>query len=129
MTAIGADQVIDTCHRADSEVVAKSSPDRLFLFMNGRPVEGTQFGKELTRHFRRQFDQRRKWPFAVVSLTLPVDYFDVNLSPNKRAVLIRDEETLTSYWRSYLSAIYPVPASPVKPAQQTYFNTPVKYVH
>jgi DNA mismatch repair ATPase MutL len=111
---------------ADSEVVAKSSPDRLFLFMNGRPVEGTQLGKELTRHFRRQFDQRRKWPFAVIALTLPVDYFDVNLAPNKRAVLMRDEETLTSYWRSYLNALYPAPASPVKPAQQTYFNTPVK---
>lgn len=77
--------------------------------MNGRPVEGTQLGKELTRHFRRQFDQRRKWPFAVIALTLPVDYFDVNLAPNKRAVLMRDEETLTSYWRSYLNALYPRP--------------------
>lgn len=69
--------------------IGRSGTDRQFFFLNGRPVELKRFSKTISDAWR-QFEMNHK-PACAFNIILPPGSFDVNLTPDKREVLIERE--------------------------------------
>ena len=86
----------------------RSNADFQFISINGRPVEMTKLNKILNQTFR-SFDPTgggNQYPFFVINLTLPSEYIDVNVTPDKRTILISQENTLFAAIKSSLIDVY-----------------------
>ena len=62
-----------------------------FFCINGRPVDLPKVSRALSDVWRKIESSSRKKPACVLQFTLPKHSYDVNLSPNKRQVLLSDE--------------------------------------
>ena len=82
----------------------RSSGDRQFLYVNGRPVDLPRVAKALNEVYR-SFNQAQ-FPAAVLDLQLPPDSYDVNVTPDKRKLLLHDEDALLSALREQLVATW-----------------------
>ena len=71
----------------------RSTTDRQFFFVNGRPCDLPKVAKVLNEAYR-QFGSQPTYPAAVIDLKLAGDAFDVNVVPNKRTLMIREESAL-----------------------------------
>lgn len=90
--------------------VGRSDNDRQFTFVNGRPVDLPRFAKVLNEVWRR-YEMKQK-PAFVLDISVPAGYFDVNLTPDKREVLIVQEARVLEKLRECVDALY-------QPARQT----------
>jgi DNA mismatch repair protein PMS2 len=80
--------------------------DAQFFSINGRPVDIPKVSKRLNEVWRTFGGQKR--PSCVLQFTLPNDAFDINLSPDKREVMLTQEteicdiiqEGITKLWAS-----------------------------
>lgn len=84
--------------------VGRSDNDRQFTFCNGRPVDLPRFAKVLNEVWRR-YEMKQK-PAFVLDIVVPVGYFDVNLTPDKREVLIVQEAVILDKLREVVDALY-----------------------
>lgn len=66
--------------------IGRSSSERQFVFINGRPVDVPAIVRTLNETWR-QFELSSK-PACVLDLQLRPRTFDVNVTPNKREVLL-----------------------------------------
>ena len=69
--------------------VGRSDNDRQFLFCNGRPVDLPKVVKVLNESWRR-YEMKNK-PACILNIQVPAGYFDVNLVPDKREIVIAKE--------------------------------------
>ena len=65
-----------------------------FFCINGRPVELPKVSRALSDVWRKIETTSRKKPACVLHFTLPRNSYDVNLSPNKRQVLLTNEQKI-----------------------------------
>jgi DNA mismatch repair protein PMS2 len=65
-----------------------------FFCINGRPVELPKISKTLSEAWRTLEGTTKKKPACVLHFTLPKNSYDVNLSPDKRQVLLNDEKRI-----------------------------------
>ena len=95
-------------------MVSKAAPgcgrgagDRQFFFVNGRPVDLPKAARLLNETYR-QFAQTTgaQYPCAVLDFRLPTDAYDVNVTPDKRKVLLHGEAALLSATRTALESIW-----------------------
>jgi DNA mismatch repair ATPase MutL len=84
--------------------VGRSDNDRQFTFVNGRPVDLPRFAKVMNEVWRR-YEMKQK-PAFVLDIAVPPGYFDVNLTPDKREVLIVHEAVILERLREYVDALY-----------------------
>lgn len=84
--------------------VGRSDNDRQFTFCNGRPVDLPRFAKVLNEVWRR-YEMKQK-PAFVLDIVVPAGYFDVNLTPDKREVLIVQEAVILDKLREVVDALY-----------------------
>ena len=71
---------------------ARSSPDRIFIFVNGRAVSSSALAAALRDAYRNIIPQKKS-PVAVLSLVIDAELVDVNVHPAKREIrLLREEE-------------------------------------
>lgn len=70
----------------------RSSRDRQFFFINGRPVDMPRAAKVLNELYR-SFNLRQ-FPIAIINFTLPTTAYDINVSPDKRKVIVHGEGDL-----------------------------------
>ncbi|KAJ3055600.1 ATP-binding mismatch repair protein [Rhizophlyctis rosea] len=82
---------------ADVDVVTKTTPDRIFVCVNGRPLTvKNKFDKALKKVIKMIKDAflgeaaGRKDPFVWLHILLPPRLVDVNLEPNKTAVAFNE---------------------------------------
>ncbi|KAK9789027.1 hypothetical protein WJX73_005134 [Symbiochloris irregularis] len=82
----------------------KAAGDRQFLFLNGRPVDLPQVTKVLNETFRSlsSASAAAARPTAVLDLQLPRHSYDINLTPDKRKVLLHEEGALLEALQSAL---------------------------
>ena len=95
-------------------MVSKAAPgcgrgagDRQFFFVNGRPVDLPKAARLLNETYR-QFAQTTgaQYPCAVLDFRLPTDAYDVNVTPDKRKVLLHGEAALMSATRTALESVW-----------------------
>lgn len=84
--------------------VGRSDNDRQFTFCNGRPVDLPRFAKVLNEVWRR-YEMKQK-PAFVLDIVVPPGYFDVNLTPDKREVLIVQEAVILERLREVVDGLY-----------------------
>lgn len=72
--------------------VGRSDNDRQFIFCNGRPVDLPRFTKVLNEVWRR-YEMKHK-PAFIINIEVPAGAIDVNLSPDKREVVLTNESLI-----------------------------------
>ncbi|CAI5481515.1 unnamed protein product [Closterium sp. Yama58-4] len=82
----------------------RSSGDRQFFFLNGRPVDLPRLSKLLNELYR-SFNSLQ-FPAAFLNVSLSADAYDVNVTPDKRKVFLHSEAALLSGLRAALSEFY-----------------------
>ncbi|MDM7933817.1 MAG: DNA mismatch repair endonuclease MutL [Methanothrix sp.] len=74
----------------------RSSPDRIFIYVNGRPVASRSLSGAVREAYRNLIPSGRS-PQAVISLQIDPQLVDVNVHPTKREIrLLREEEISTA---------------------------------
>ena len=94
----------------------RSSPDRIFIFVNGRAVSSKALAGALREAYRNIIPSGRS-PIAVISLEISPELVDVNVHPAKREIrLLREEEICSALSQAVASALQaqagPVQARP-----------------
>lgn len=80
------------------------TPDRQMFFVNGRPCGLPQFAKTFNEVYKSyNFSQS---PFIFADIRLDTSMYDVNVSPDKRSILLHDQGTLLDELRTALTALF-----------------------
>ena len=86
--------------------VGRSNNDRQFVFINQRPVDIPKLTRTMNSVWRL-YEMKHK-PAYILNLTLPPGSFDVNVTPDKRQVLLTNEahilepleEAIKKFWET-----------------------------
>lgn len=84
--------------------VGRSDNDRQFVFCNGRPVDMPKMVRALNEVWRR-YEMKQK-PAFIIDLKVSMGSFDVNLTPDKREVLIQHEDAIIEKMKLILDDLY-----------------------
>lgn len=92
----------------------RQAPDRQMFFVNGRPCGLPQFAKIFNEVYRA-FNASQS-PFIFADIQLDTHLYDVNVSPDKRTILLHEQGRMLESMRESLNALfeaqdYSVPAS------------------
>jgi len=69
----------------------RSSTDKLFLYLNGRPWDNTRLTRAFAEVYRTFTGQQ---PMVVADFHIDGNRYDVNVSPDKRTMLVHDEAAI-----------------------------------
>lgn len=85
-----------------------------YMFINRRPVDLPRLNRVLTELYRRATGLNAASPALVVCFSLPAWSCDVNLAPDKRQVLVHDEDALVQGMVKVLEQVWmPTSSAPI----------------
>ncbi|OTA00150.1 hypothetical protein A9Z42_0046330 [Trichoderma parareesei] len=82
----------------------RQTPDRQMFFVNGRPCSLPQLAKVFNEVYRSYNNSQS--PFIFADVQLDTMLYDVNVSPDKRSILLHDQNTLLDTLRVSLSQLF-----------------------
>jgi DNA mismatch repair protein PMS2 len=82
----------------------RAAGDRQLFFINSRPCQQTRMAKAFNEVYR-QFNTVQL-PFVVCNFTLDPRHYDVNVSPDKRTILLHDETVLIERLKEQLAEFF-----------------------
>ncbi|KAG0206464.1 hypothetical protein BGX28_002097 [Mortierella sp. GBA30] len=82
----------------------RSSGDRQYLFINGRPCVLPKISRVINEVYH-SFNTNQS-PFLVANLILPTSYYDVNVSPDKRTIFLHNERMIVEELRNKLTELF-----------------------
>ncbi|CAJ2513759.1 Uu.00g018780.m01.CDS01 [Anthostomella pinea] len=105
----------------------RQTPDRQMFFVNGRPCGLPQFAKVFNDVYKSYNSSQS--PFIFANIQLDTHLYDVNVSPDKRTILLHDQTRMLDNLRVSLSALfesqdYALPTSQLQGFKQTPFKKP-----
>lgn len=106
----------------------RQMPDRQMFFVNGRPCGLPQFAKTFNEVYKSyNYSQS---PFILADIQLDTTMYDVNVSPDKRSILLHDQKLMLDRLRSSLAELfdshdYSLPTSQLMQASKSAVNTPL----
>ena len=80
-----------------ADVAGRSSGDRQYLYMNGRPVDIPKLARMFNEVYRTAHVD--KYPSFVLNLVCPAGAYDINVTPDKRTIYLVDESDLVGVFR------------------------------
>jgi DNA mismatch repair protein PMS2 len=92
----------------------RSAGDRQFLYINRRPVDLPRFTRTANEAYRLL--NKKQYPQLFLNVTLPTDAYDVNVTPNKREIMLHSERELLDALKTSLDALY-------QPNEMTYVDS------
>jgi DNA mismatch repair protein PMS2 len=78
----------------------RSRPDRQFFFINKRPVDLPSLSKLINQLYRSV--NKKQYPSFILNLTMATDAYDVNVTPDKRKILIHEDVQTQEFLRDTL---------------------------
>ena len=81
-----------------------SSTDRQFLFVNKRPIDFPKLQKVINEVYR-SFSMHQ-YPVFILNISLPSDEYDINVTPDKRQVMIHREKHIVESVKEQLQAVF-----------------------
>jgi DNA mismatch repair protein PMS2 len=82
----------------------RSSTDRQYLFINGRPCVLPKIARVINEVYH-SFNTNQS-PFLVANLILPTAAYDVNVSPDKRTIFLHNERRIVEELRDKLTELF-----------------------
>lgn len=82
----------------------RQTPDRQMFFINGRPCGLPQFAKTFNEVYRSYNSSQS--PFILADVQLDTHLYDVNVSPDKRTILLHDQNHMLDSIRAALVEIF-----------------------
>uniref|UniRef100_A0A8C1SSR2 Mismatch repair endonuclease PMS2 n=1 Tax=Cyprinus carpio TaxID=7962 RepID=A0A8C1SSR2_CYPCA len=82
--------------------VGRSATDRQFFFINKRPCDPAS---KLVNEVYHMYN-RHQYPFVALNITVASDCVDVNVTPDKRQILLQEEKLLLAILKSSLMAMF-----------------------
>ncbi|XP_011176016.2 mismatch repair endonuclease PMS2 [Solenopsis invicta] len=79
---------VSTCDHA----IGRSSPDRQFFYVNGRPCDLTKISKLVNSVYHRY--NIKQYPFVFFNIKLDRQCADVNVTPDKRTIFVTQERLI-----------------------------------
>ncbi|KAL2137415.1 hypothetical protein VTI74DRAFT_36 [Chaetomium olivicolor] len=106
----------------------RQTPDRQMFYVNGRPCGLPQFAKVFNEVYRSY--NASQSPFIFADIQLDTHLYDVNVSPDKRTILLHDQGQMLDNLRESLVELFEtqdvtIPISQAAGLKQTPFKTPV----
>ncbi|KAI5121002.1 hypothetical protein M0805_000463 [Coniferiporia weirii] len=106
----------------------RTGSDRQFFFINGRPCNPSKIQKAFNEVYRT-FNVNQS-PFIVADFILPTDSCDINVSPDKRTILLHSENALVSSLKDALEKTFSSSRStfnvqPIQTQKSALKNAPV----
>ncbi|KAI1120886.1 hypothetical protein F5Y10DRAFT_257489 [Nemania abortiva] len=101
----------------------RQTPDRQMFFVNGRPCGLPQFAKVFNEVYKSY--NASQSPFIFADIQLDTHLYDVNVSPDKRTILLHDQTRMLDNLRESLSALfesqdYALPTSQLQALKQPF---------
>ncbi|KTF86535.1 hypothetical protein cypCar_00003368 [Cyprinus carpio] len=84
--------------------VGRSATDRQFFFINKRPCDPVKASKLVNEVYHMY--NRHQYPFVALNITVASDCVDVNVTPDKRQILLQEEKLLLAILKSSLMAMF-----------------------
>ncbi|VBB84090.1 Putative DNA mismatch repair protein PMS1 [Podospora comata] len=105
----------------------RQTPDRQMFYVNGRPCGLPQFVKVFNEVYRSY--NASQLPFIFADIQLDTHLYDVNVSPDKRTILLHDQGQMLDNLRESLIELFEtqdvtIPTSQVQGLRQTPFKKP-----
>jgi DNA mismatch repair protein PMS2 len=105
----------------------RQTPDRQMFFVNGRPCGLPQFAKVFNEVYKSYNSSQS--PFIFADIQLDTHLYDVNVSPDKRTILLHDQTQMLDNLRESLSALfesqdYALPTSQLQASKQSLLGKP-----
>ncbi|KAK4041190.1 hypothetical protein C8A01DRAFT_45629 [Parachaetomium inaequale] len=105
----------------------RQTPDRQMFYVNGRPCGLPQFAKVFNEVYRSY--NASQSPFIFADIQLDTHLYDVNVSPDKRTILLHDQGQMLDNLRESLVELFEtqdvtIPVSQAQALKQTPFKTP-----
>jgi len=82
----------------------RSSPDRQYIFINGRPCILPKVARAINDVYR-SFNTNQS-PVFIANLVMPTASYDVNVSPDKRSIFLHNERMLVEMLRTKLTELF-----------------------
>ncbi|KAH9887819.1 DNA mismatch repair protein MutL [Xylariomycetidae sp. FL2044] len=103
----------------------RQTPDRQMFYVNGRPCGLPQFAKVFNEVYKSY--NASQSPFIFADIQLDTHLYDVNVSPDKRTILLHDQTRMLDNLRESLVALfesqdYALPLSQLSSSKQTPFK-------
>jgi DNA mismatch repair protein PMS2 len=83
----------------------RSNGDRQFFYVNRRPVDTPRLAR-LVNEVYRQRTASRNFPACFLHVQMPPSTVDVNITPNKRSILMQREMAALDFIRSALEGVF-----------------------
>ncbi|KAJ8670796.1 hypothetical protein QAD02_002055 [Eretmocerus hayati] len=81
------------CHAStSSHTLGRSTPDRQFFYVNGRPCDPAKISK-LINHIYHKYNNKQ-YPFVFLNIKLKKNCTDINVTPDKRTILFTQENLI-----------------------------------
>ncbi|KAI0444773.1 hypothetical protein F4803DRAFT_510451 [Xylaria telfairii] len=105
----------------------RQTPDRQMFFVNGRPCGLPQFAKVFNEVYKSY--NASQSPFIFADIQLDTHLYDVNVSPDKRTILLHDQTRMLDNLRESLSALfesqdYALPTAQLQTPKQSLLKRP-----
>lgn len=84
--------------------MGRSAADRQFVFLNKRPVQSKKLLKTINEVYRTF--NTVQFPVVVLNITLDGEFLDINVTPDKRTVMIHNEDVVNDVLRDELTGFY-----------------------
>ncbi|KAI1151624.1 hypothetical protein F4825DRAFT_451331 [Nemania diffusa] len=105
----------------------RQTPDRQMFFVNGRPCGLPQFAKVFNEVYKSY--NASQSPFIFADIQLDTHLYDVNVSPDKRTILLHEQTRMLDNLRESLSALfesqdYALPTAQLQAPKQSLLKRP-----
>ena len=90
---------ISTCTHGQG----RSCSDRQYFFINGRPCDPVKVSKLVNEIYHTYY--RNQYPSVVLNITTRSDEIDINVTPDKRQLMVTNEKLLLATIKVIISII------------------------
>ncbi|KAB0391379.1 hypothetical protein E2I00_008647, partial [Balaenoptera physalus] len=100
--------------------VGRSSTDRQFFFINRRPCDPAKVSRLVNEVYHMY--NRHQYPFVVLNISVDMECVDINVTPDKRQILLQEEKLLLAVLKTSLIGMFDNDVNKLNVSQQPLFD-------
>ncbi|XP_065749538.1 mismatch repair endonuclease PMS2 isoform X8 [Phocoena phocoena] len=100
--------------------VGRSSTDRQFFFINRRPCDPAKVSRLVNEVYHMY--NRHQYPFVVLNISVDLECVDINVTPDKRQILLQEEKLLLAVLKTSLIGMFDSDVNKLNVSQQPLFD-------